>query len=122
MKNLENATARPWVLSEEKKQREQWATGGIALKAYKREYDDYCAFAILRGGLDIKDDLANAALIVRAVNSHDALVEALEALMAWHDHPALTGLPDGSPVAPNAPSFDDTVNMCHAALKLAKGE
>lgn len=76
--NAQTATARPWILCEEKKRREQWATDGISLKAYKREYDDYCAFAILRGGINIKDDLANAALIVRAVNSHDALVEALE--------------------------------------------
>jgi hypothetical protein len=72
-------------------------------------------------GIPSRADRKTAALIVRAVNSHDALVAALKALSAWHDHPALTGLPDGSPVADWAPSFDETVNMVHAAL-LAAGE
>lgn len=50
------------------------------------------------------------------------LLAALKALSAWHDHSALTGLPDGAPVADWAPSFDETVNMVHAAIAKAEGK
>lgn len=45
-----------------------------------------------------------------------ALAEALKALSAWHDHPALTGLPHGSPVPQVVPSFHETVEKVKAAL------
>ena len=48
------------------------------------------------------------------------LLSALKSLAAWHDHPALTGLPDGYPVADWAPSFDETVSMTHAAIAKAE--
>lgn len=57
-------------------------------------------------GLDKVRD-ANTALIVRAVNSHAALVEALEALWAeWQTRPANVSVP--------------VENKIRAALKLAK--
>lgn len=61
---------------------------------------------------------ANRSLIAAAPE----LYEALRALCAWHDHPALTGNKDGAPVADWAPSFDKTVTMVHAALAKARGE
>lgn len=61
--------------------------------------------------------LKNGALISAAPE----LLAALQALCAWHDHEALTGLPYGDPVAAWAPSFDDTVKMIHAAIAKATG-
>lgn len=61
---------------------------------------------------------ANARLIAAAPD----LLAALQALMMWSDHEALTGLPCGAPVAPEAPSFDATVKMVHAAIAKARGE
>jgi len=55
-----------------------------------------------------KEDKANASFIVRAVNAHEALVEALEA--------ALNMLDNGT-----KPSFQ-SLNKMNEALKLAKGE
>lgn len=69
------------------------------------------------------DLLPNDDPIVRRVNqgpAFDAMEKALKALCAWQDHPSLTGLPEGAPVAEWAPSFDKTVKMVHAALKLAQ--
>ena len=64
------------------------------------------------------DQKANAALIAAAPE----LLAAVEALCAWGDHPALTGLPNGAPVADSAPSFDETVKMVHAAIAKANGQ
>ena len=50
---------------------------------------------------------ANAAFIVRAVNSHDLLVNALEAVL---DAGYLEG------------AYQPTIDMVHAALAAAKGE
>lgn len=50
----------------------------------------------------------NAEFIVRAVNSHQALVEALEGMMTWK--------PSGFAVKPKA----DAIAKAQAALKLAK--
>lgn len=70
------------------------------------------------GNLICKSRAPNSALIAAAPE----LLAALEALCAWYDHPALTGLDDGAPVASWAPSFDETVKMIHAAIAKAKGE
>ena len=81
-----------------------------------------CHSVIDRGGYPIAiacerpDQKANARLISAAPD----LLAALEALCAWSDHPDLTGLPDGAPVADSAPSFHDTVEMVHAAIKKAR--
>lgn len=55
---------------------------------------------------------ANAALIVRAVNSHDALVAALHDLREWVRNP---GPDDGA-------ANDAIILAADAALALAKGE
>lgn len=57
---------------------------------------------------------ANAAFIVRAVNAHDALVEALG--IALGDLLYLTESPG------NRPRFKETIDQISTALKLATGE
>lgn len=52
---------------------------------------------------------ADAELIVRSVNAHDALVEALEAMMAMH-------APRGGQIV-----FDGPYDAAEAALAMAKG-
>jgi hypothetical protein len=58
----------------------------------------------------------------RLMSAAPELLEALKALCAWGNHPSLTGLPDGEPVAESAPSFDETVRMVHAAIAKATGK
>lgn len=68
-------------------------------------------------------DAANAAFIVRACNSHDALVEALENLL--NANPAFRSMPLGSPgsVARIAQEMSiEAEDAAKAALALAKGE
>lgn len=66
-------------------------------------------------------DDANAALIVRAVNAHEALVRALEAIVARivgeYDHPSLMAV---GPLLPN--TQEDVKRFAQAALRAAKGE
>jgi hypothetical protein len=53
-------------------------------------------------GIDVARNLtdADAALIVRAVNAHDALISALRALvLAWHDVDAPGGWDEGMDAA-----------------------
>jgi hypothetical protein len=57
------------------------------------------------------EDRANAALIVRAVNAHDALVEALEGLM-WRF--------DGADDDPHSPDKAPDILLARAALAKAK--
>ena len=76
----DNATPRPWKMDDKTKVFQQLALGGIAIKSYKREYDEYCAFAQM-SGTDKEEAYANASLIVLAVNSHDELLSALKRLM-----------------------------------------
>lgn len=58
-----------------------------------------------------------AALIVRAVNSHAALVEALEAM-----HAHFSARATGKAMPDDAPSNWDIFEKSRAALKLARGE
>jgi len=64
---------------------------------------------------------ANAAFIVRAVNNHEALVEALEAIEARingdYDCPAL--IKYGSL---NVVGYEDVLTMAQKALAAAKGD
>lgn len=61
-------------------------------------------------------DEADANLIVRAVNSHAALVEALEKLIAWEDRRRERALSVGAQIARSA-DYDSA----RAALAAAKG-
>lgn len=58
------------------------------------------ATTFITGDASAKVNVANAAFIVRAVNSHDALVEALEAALAWID-----AVPTDAQL-PSMPGFD----------------
>lgn len=71
-----NHTPTPWKLDSTKIQSQQWALGGIAIKSYRKDYDEYCAFNQLKG-VKLDEDMANAAFIVRACNSHEDLVKAI---------------------------------------------
>ena len=90
---------------------------------WREQRGELCHSIIDRGGYPIgiacerPDQKSNAHLMSAAPD----LLAALEALCAWSDHSALTGQPDGAPVADSAPSFDETVNMVHAAIKKARG-
>lgn len=76
------------------------------------------------------DDKANAALIVRAVNSHQALIDALEfyADPKRYEGPNMPPIPDDKydPRAPDSCYVHDITKDSGAiakdALKLAKGE
>lgn len=66
---------------------------------------------------------ANAAFIVRACNSHDALVEALENLLAAN--PAFRSMPIGSPGSVARIAQDMAIeaeDAAKVAIALAKGE
>lgn len=67
---MDKATARPWLV-------ERDGVGQFVVVA-PREHDHLLITGVL-ANLTPKQDEANAALIVRAVNHYDALVEALEA-------------------------------------------
>lgn len=87
-------------------------------EASRYEASVYCGPEYPRGivarldfGYGTKSDADNAALIVRAVNSHRALVEALKAAMAWLDKEA--------PLVPGQ-SYAEMVAQVRRALELAK--
>ena len=71
----DKATARPWTVAE-------YADGALRVEA-RDDNGEFCVPATIAG--DANDSeygpiaRANAALIVRAVNAHEALVEACEA-------------------------------------------
>lgn len=90
-----SATSRPWAVG-----------GTFPASSFIVEGSDVIAKC------DSRDHRANAELIVRAVNSHEALVEALKALL--EDYMAFLG--DGVTEA-NEP---DLVTRVRAALALAE--
>lgn len=59
---------------------------------------------------------ANAAFIVRAVNSHDALLEALTNVMGWYDSSAVAQAM--SKIGEQA-HYHATINAAHAAIRNA---
>lgn len=61
---------------------------------------------------------ANAAFIVQAVNSHQALVEALKDALAWTQ----TDLESIEDITPNELMLTARLDTLNAALHLAKGE
>lgn len=104
----ENATARPWIISNEEKE----SFGTLLIRTnLKTMFGDVVARVIFTTQERME---ANAALIVRAVNSHAALVEALEAARKLLSEPDSGGYC----VAPDSVIF----TQINAALKLAKGE
>lgn len=51
---------------------------------------------------------ANAALIVKAVNNHQRLIDAVQKIADWE--------PSASPNEPNGMSIIDAIDICKAAL------
>lgn len=99
------ATARPWRQDETLVRPTEAASPRTAPLAQ-------CALSHGLGDAGAAD-LANAALIVRAVNAHDALVEALATLLDDIRKHAR---------GERAPGHLDHIRSAHAALALARGE
>ena len=57
-----------------------WKTGDLVIREAKSPFRDVCRFD--ESEFDANDDARNMDLIVRAVNSHGALLEALKAIAA----------------------------------------
>lgn len=62
----------------------------------------------------VYDGEANAACIVRAVNAHEALIQALDDLTYAFAHPIMQGKPQRL--------CEDQLRAASAALRLARGE
>ena len=73
------------------------------------------------GEFGFENDAANAAFIVRAANSHDALVEALkEAEWAVASYAKLTAQTEEQRACANNPRDGSILYKIRAALKLAE--
>jgi|SRR3990172_608475 len=94
-------TATPWVFSED---RTMIYTSGNAPFGYK----------VIKPNNDSREDeaTANTAFIVRAVNSHEALVDALKRISNG----------EFSPDLPNGECLLAMRNVARKALKQAEGE
>lgn len=109
-------TPTPWKLEHE---------ASDAFNIYGNDPFGLVALArVSKEGFDPVTAATNAQLIVRAVNSHQALVGALQALVQWMD---ASGLSHSKPVGVGTPletkPFEfDVVTKARAALALAKGE
>lgn len=107
--NLENATARPWKVAHFEMSLESEVSNGVKIVSCENgdtiaDNETYYPHAITE---------ANAALIVRCVNSHDALVEALEGMINAHSL-KLWQTTNGTD--------DDVIKNLNKILNLAKGE
>lgn len=102
-----------------------WETGLVPARGYgaiivAAQRDTYMAVADLpETTLRAESAEANAALIVRAVNSHAALVEALTALKEQVRSYLLPRIPPGSADAPDAILWSIACEKTDAALRLA---
>lgn len=101
--STENSTPRPWKI-------DKWGT----IRGPDCATIRVVGLALATG--NVRDDdpaYANAALIVRAVNAHDALVRALDAVISAIDADEAIMQIDGE----DSPLIDE----CRAALAKAKG-
>lgn len=64
-----------------------WHINGEAIESDHK----WVASAGSNGINDEDEDMVNAAFIVRAVNSHEALLQAAKAIQAWFDNEADAG-------------------------------
>lgn len=110
------ATARPWVneLGASMNHEGAWQS------EVRTDLGELVAVAYGNSNTGDRSAESRAALIVRAVNAHDALVAALEAIQArlvgeW-DHPALVAYGPCREVAEI-----DTLEITRAALALVRG-
>jgi len=69
--SMEKATERPWGIN---------LAHGVPT-IFSQSKTGYPAICMMSSGAEKPNNEANAALIVRAVNSHEALIEALENLI-----------------------------------------
>ncbi len=107
--DTDRATPRPWC-SDERANNTVVIEGPDNPDATKpaEEYNGGKVICIMLG----PDAAANAALIVRAVNAHDRLVEALDDARQW-----ISQYVDGT-----GAEFGEAVAKVDAALALARGE
>ena len=117
---LGNATARPWSVIDSMNHihafpitNEHGESVGCVYSAETISSDDKASKKLDRQ----PTAKANAALIVRAVNSHDALVEALE--KAYSRLQTCEG--DKTPDGESRENIEE-LELIESALKLAKGE
>lgn len=82
------------------------ASRGITTTMQQGAYSVICRMAE-SAGINAEERAANAAFIVKAVNSHQALVDALEALMECAG-------------GQYSPGYDEAFDKATAALELAK--
>lgn len=108
-----SATPRPWlragkyVWKSGKKNANVCACG----EPHKGDFVDYTELSI--SSPDFEEAQANAALIVRAVNAHDDLVETLR---------DIEGMIAGCPDVPQNPDSLVQMVLAHARAALAKAE
>lgn len=120
MDDTDNATARPWKLLAERRNRNyRLADPG----SYERDGQDCYYVAGPKTASEFVADIiveksgrgrANANLFVRAVNAHDAMVAACKAVLDSDEFTDMRGT--GLTVGAKA------VNVLRAALALARGE
>jgi hypothetical protein len=78
MTRTPEATARPWIATKAGPTMAGYSQGDAIASLQHNTLVAGC-FSDVQGGPDVAD--ANARLIVRAVNAHDALVEALKRVL-----------------------------------------
>lgn len=106
-----NATPRPWAYDKDTGDIEGPKRLGKIAQVLDENGDTYLT-GVTPGPHKVDIAIANAALIVRAVNSYDAMREALEAVIKhWHSKP--------SNFERQEPEY---LKLARAALALAKGE
>lgn len=107
----DKATARPWKWTDKPNDACCW---DYHIETIER--DDNLNEYAKQDIADVRGQV-NAELIVRAVNSHDALVEALEKCKAWHlgDHYLFGSMSEKR-------LWEKHLNFIDEALKLAKGK
>lgn len=102
--SMEKATARPWDCNTTSKR-----------DGFKYRFISSGAREIARIQVNSEVDEANAAVIVRAVNSHEALIEALEMFADMVDDDKILTTTE------NREELIQALTMANEALRLARG-
>lgn len=117
---LENATERPWVIRENMEEGVFCNSFSIETKEKVSEWFGERVICRLPTGFD-RENKANAALIVRCVNSHDALVEAVKGCLESQSI-VLDMIRNGANLTDIETEQLNGIEIAETALKLAKGE
>jgi hypothetical protein len=96
---MKNHTPTPWTLSREDDDGNQDPTTYvyIDIDGPEKEWAHFAQIVVRMDheNIDYKEGLGNAALVIRAVNSHDDLVKALEAMIELCENASLDAFKNG---------------------------